>query len=111
MLFVGFFQAARQPVWGLILVVHTHGNGRGETAYQSTACAGYNAPPRGSTPTRSSSILELVGRDSVDHQLYPGTFTNSGPGCGFEFWAKQHIQQRSTVFRPTGERRELWPFF
>lgn len=96
MLFVGFFQAATQLVGGLILVVHAHGNGKGETAYQSTAYAGYNARPRGST-AHSSSILELIGRDRVDHQLYPGTFTYSGPRCGFGFWVKQHNQQRSTA--------------
>lgn len=40
----------------------------------------------------SFTIPGLIDRDRVDQQLYSGTFTYSGPGCGLRRGAKQQIR-------------------
>lgn len=52
----------------------------------------------------SSSIPELIGRDRVDHQLYPGTFTYSGPRCGF--WTLGQASRYSDVPQLSSNRTE-----
>lgn len=81
------------------------GNSKGETVGRGRHAQGI-LENRELPPSSQSSSID---RDRVDRQLYPGTFTYLGPGCGF--WTRGQATDTVALYRcrPTGE--SYGPFF